>query len=136
MNAGQEAAARRTSGSFCCAGSIAFAAGGPAVHGPKTLQNPQGFSCFDRPKSAPIARAAGAPAPGRKGGLGGGPSQPVYCPMDPIEFSGVTFRLLTSCGELDKTSPRTSAGPVGRDGPLDANRACAARRPSRSGDAR
>jgi hypothetical protein len=25
-----------------------------AVHGPKTLQNPQGFSRFDRPKSAPI----------------------------------------------------------------------------------
>jgi hypothetical protein len=26
----------------------------PAVNGPKTLQNLQGFSCFGRPKSAPI----------------------------------------------------------------------------------
>jgi len=56
--------------------------------------------------------------------------------MDPIEFSGVTFRLLTSCGELDKTSPRTSAGPVGRDGRLDTNRSVPARRPNQPGDTR
>jgi len=41
---------------------------GPAVHRPKTLQNPQGFSRFGRPKSAPIVHrkhAGTVPVPHR-----------------------------------------------------------------------